>query len=693
MLQLLGVQQSMSSIRQRLLTFSIVRKGMGVSDDPFSALAPFINPIANDFENREFIGVDFQTELKKRYGIALSRDVTAVFVDRLVALKYIKKDGDKLVWCRVSTVEQDMSDDGNDRLDQIVTLAEEFYRSKKDLVSEDFSEELFLEALIAVLLDQNTALKSAVEAIESNSNTQNNYSQNRTRSRHEYYASEFIAWTNRNKKEVFGWLAELSATALVTEALIEVRTPTESNYISFDITTYLDTPFLMEVLGCCGAALKGDSLLLVETLKKQHVSVSVLSISVEELVRNLSAVLRVQASQRVGPTAKALLYQEVTESYLKDVISQPSYYIEKLGIRIIDVKTSPNLEFDEYFSEDDSRNFYAMILSLHDRDEPRQHDVSLITWVMQRRKNHTSSDILRTKHLLITRNDPLVQLGVRVARERRGYQRKSWGPAVSARELAGVLWTIVGQEERAEISKRQLILSCDRARASAPQIINSMLETLRGLDPNNADLLWASVQRPAYLSIALDAAALSGATNDKETASIILKKVQEDLIAEERSKTAVKMKKIREQSDAQTQMSNLVVESLEKENLQLKENNEALLHQFHEISKAEWSRAKKKAEVTSLILKAIFHIAIISAFIGCGYISVDSVQISPLWVILIVAVVGIFTYYFSHNTIFAIIDNYVEKLYLKQYFTSLRSLVGNDVDNVKIDEPLLTTKN
>src|SRR5262245_10876478 len=89
---------SKTEIRRKLLTYSLVSARMSEDIDPISALEPFFSPIAADLNGKTFSGAEFQAQMHTRYGLVFSRDVTEIFVSRLLQLGYLRRENTKLNW-------------------------------------------------------------------------------------------------------------------------------------------------------------------------------------------------------------------------------------------------------------------------------------------------------------------------------------------------------------------------------------------------------------------------------------------------------------------------------------------------------------------------------------------------------------------------------------------------------------------
>ena len=481
-------------IRQRLLAFALVGQGLGSQRDPIVALAPFLSPIANDFDGQPFDPATFRSEMRTRFGIALSRDVTEVFSSRLASMRLLRPASRGYTWTKSGVEPRDAAEADARHIDKLISSAKLFFDQRRDLFQGPFDEDTFLTALTRVILSRQTAVRSAIAAVESSAQAEAQNAPDVNQADLDYTASEFISWIRTEDKESFRWAAELAGAALVAESLIEIRTPSAGQHIRPDLTVYLDGPLAMELLGCSGRPQLEDTRYIVNALRSQGVAISILSHSVSELKDNLRGVLGRMPNERRGPTATALLRNEVEETYLRSVLHTPEYFLEEQRVQVLDVRALAQTADPKYFSQENEHGFFAAIQGQYDNPLAAERDASSISWVIRRRKAHTDKDVLKSKHVLLTRNALLYQR-VRSYRSQLGLNVSDFAaPVILARDMAGIIWLILGQQERVELSSRELLLQSQRARANTPQVVDEMFRQLKAVNEDNAELFWAAVR-------------------------------------------------------------------------------------------------------------------------------------------------------------------------------------------------------
>ncbi|MFL5297809.1 MAG: hypothetical protein ACJ798_15650, partial [Phenylobacterium sp.] len=592
-----GARVQVETIRRKVLTFALVSQNFEGRADPLTALFPLFAPIASDRAGSLFDPDVFQSDMRDRYGLVLSRDVVDLFSQRLAQLRLLDRTGAAAVWSASSLpAHNNAPAEDEQSLNRLLTRAREFNSEKSDLFSIPFEEDKFLNALMNVVLDTQQSIQRAVGAISPGTEAPASGPVGpKIKDADQYFASSFVAWLKHKDSELFDWVASLAGAALVSESLVELRNPTLSTRVTPDLTVYLDTPFLMELLGCSGSAELEDAKLIFESLRSHGVGVSVLMHSIDELRFNLKGVLLADPRERRGPSAAAILAGEVSEVYLKSVLEDPEYFIRNIGISIANVKSSNHLLNMESFTSEDEHSFFASIQSYYNHPEAALRDAASVAWIMRRRKGEQARDVLKAKHILLTRNKLIYRVINRYCLEK-GYVRKDTaGPVLLARDLAGVLWLISGSAERHAISQRQLLLSCQRARSNAPEIVSAMFRTLEQISKEGAELFWIAVQKPAYLSLALDTVASSGSGVSQQLVEETLDKIRDDLVAAERQKSRAALKATKDKHERDSALKEVVIQSLEKDRADLAESKLKLEASWRAFSDHEWKLRARTA--------------------------------------------------------------------------------------------------
>jgi hypothetical protein len=676
-------------LRRKILTYALISANFAGRRDPVSALYPLLAPIALDRAGQAFDAGLFRQAMSEMYGMALTRDVVELFVQRLGQQGLVKGVGPQAIWVAPpgKKIESTASDQA--MLESVLERAKVFHASKSDLLTTPFDENNFLEALMRVVLDSHAAVQRVMAA--TNGEVPAPVEAPRIKDADQYFASSFIRWTKEKDARMFTWIAELGGAAIVAESLVELRSPSLPAQVSADLTVYLDTPFLMELLGCSGKAAREDAKFIHDQLKIQRIKVSALRHSIDELRDNLRAVLKTTPGQRTGPSASALLFKEVTEQQLNNVLDDPDYYINESGVSIVDVKNK-NVTVDKnVFTDDDEQNFFANILTAYKHMGAAEKDAASVAWVMRRRKGDQSRDVLKAKHVLLTRNQMIYRRINKFCLERGYVKEDRVGPVILARDLAGVLWLLSGSTERAQISQRQLLLSCQRAQSNAPEVVNTMIDLLREVNATSADLFMIAVNKPAYLSLALDTVAGSGTGVTPAIAENTLERIREDLVSDERAKAKTELRKTTERFETDANLKEVVIQSLNSDLGKLETANDSHLEAWRVLSQREWLAQSNGARLSWLVLVGGINIAVVIltglVVVVCSAMVPIAEPIKVALGIALVILAAVLTFVAGQR----FIRDRVERLYQRKYEFWLRTTVpAAVVEQAEVSHPMIS---
>lgn len=676
--------------RRQILAFALVGQKFAGQSDPVTALYPLLAPIALDMSGQRFEASQFQQEMSARYSMTLTRDVVDLFGQRLTQLGLIQGSGDRAVWNAAAVKTHNLVNNDSTLLDRAVREARKFREDNGDLLTKPFDEELFLKALMDLIVETQSSLAAALDAVDDKPAARPIGSA-RFKDPERYFASRFVSWTQDNSPEVFAWLAELGGAALVSEALVELRSPTLSKSVRPDLAVYLDSPFAMELIGVSGKAAQEDASYIVKKLKDIGITVFTFEHLVDEIRYNLKAVILADPGRRTGPSAQALLFQEVTVDLLTKVYDDPRYYLEEAGLKLLDVKQTQGLLNFDFFSKDDEHNFFASIQSYYNHPMAAERDATSVAWIMRRRKGDQVKDVLKAKHILLTRNPLLYRQMNKFCRERSSYRQDTVGPAVLARDLAGVLWLMSGSEDRQILSQRQLLLNCQRAQSNAPEIIDAMFHTIESVSKGSADLFMAAVRKPSYLSLALDAVASDSLGVSTQLSERTLDAIRDDLIADERDKSKRNIRKIKEEADRDVNLQKIIIDSLNEEKRELAAKAAVNASAWASVGKREWILARKLHARTALLILITFFVLMNGLVIFGTAVGTDSVD-WPDWAKIVVGgglaiLVSLLALRFSPEAVSKQLENKAQRHY---EHTLDRIVPTAEVAAAKINQPMLS---
>ena len=580
----------MSNSRRALLTFAFVSEALKTHQDIFVGLAPLFHPIATSLSGELFSPEKLVGELSERYGLSITADV-ADFVSYslhkagLLKRKDIGSNDISFFWNSPPHTFRNSQSSFEENIEQIGAAAAEFAKANPSLLNWNLDQEKALDTVFDWIIDQDTELKYAEQIYGGNDQT-TTLATMRLRTEEQYFCSRFIGWLSKTNPELYGVLSEVGNAVLVSEVIMELRQPTVSPTKPGSLYIYLDAPLCMELLNCSGTARKDDAQYIVERLKSFGAIVCVFSHSVEELRINLRAVLTKAPLERKGPTAAALIAGEIPEEFLWSVLKSPETHLDDAGISIFDVERTPlPLNAIQHFPDQYQTEVLSKLQPYYNRLEAAERDALSATIVMRRRARHSSSDLFRSKHTMITRNPMVSAVTRKFCKDRQLLQENQLGPIVQSKQAAAIIWLAAGSEQKKELSRRQLVLNCSKAIESAPDVIQQFRKKLRELKPENIGAFDALIREPRNLQIAMDFARGSEERALESDPEALLQKMTESLTEESKKRHTSEMTKLRREHKQQLRDMKTAIGQLTTDRDRHKEEQiEDLISHFSKMS-------------------------------------------------------------------------------------------------------------
>jgi hypothetical protein len=364
-------------------------------------------------------------------------------------------------------------------------------------------------------------------------------------SRQEHYiTSKFLEHIKDEQSDLFDAVGAIRNALVVSEVIIELGTQHRAEKRQVDVTVYLDSPLVMDVLGLGGRQRKEFAAQVISGLKSIGAKIAVFDHSVAEIADNLRGILNTPTRFRHGPTASALISREVEESYLKAVMHNPEHAVEEAQLQVI---SNPRATLTEqqrnFLGKDDEELLYSKLIGIHDNDKARGRDVESLVVVIAKRMNHRTQNLFRSKHIFITHNEAVSARSREFLKSFRADLYDGAPPAVSIGKVAAAIWLEVGLQDRLAIERKQLLASCAKTLAINPELIDRIRRTLKSISSENADQYEAMLSQPRYLSMSNDKFFGDEKLVTPESVQEFFDLVSKDMTRKERARGEKKLKK------------------------------------------------------------------------------------------------------------------------------------------------------
>ena len=472
------------------------------SPDFYLGLIPFFEPYIQDNDGKILDVAALKSYAETKLMFQLNDDVADLFIARLEQvgwLQIVAEDVDARIYrCKFagSSIEKKDYADAEKRLIQLVEGFRR-YLSGSSASIESASTEEIEEHFLKFLSHQSTFEGREFESLDSS---------NIEVGQIEYWIAKYIASLSQRDPDSFEFVQKISGISLLTDALLELRNPSESIAQAKTLVVFLDGPLLMNHLGLSGKRAKENTSYVVEKLRQAGATIACFRHSCDEVKDNLAAVLARAPYERTGPSAEAMRDGSVTESFLASVKNNVEHFVKTLGrVQIMPLKVAQFRSVEKFC--DDSLQLRLSSKMPAQTDLARARDADSITIIMRRRQGFETSDFCSSKFVLITSNAQLVRRSNEILREHKaiGINKSLIGPAIQDRIVGGILFANFGLAEKRDISRTQLLATCARVVMLRPKILERMRQQIALLNrPQDAAVVDALLSQPRASEIVMD---------------------------------------------------------------------------------------------------------------------------------------------------------------------------------------------
>lgn len=490
----------MSNVTRRALrVYAALSELRGPDSDVLDALIPFFEPILSLMNGKVWNPHTFSAGVRKLYRWRFTGDIAASFVPKLERKGFLHRQakvGQQAIWTvhyNESKVEKTPPAIVT-AFEQIIDEFEKFPPRVTDLLSYKKSRDELKEILIRFLVLMDTQgqgayapqlgdLEPGGEAGELVSKLEEGETGLDPNDR--YMCARFVRHLMRRRQEFVPHLIRLSSIALLAEVVEDFLKPTHTENKT-DLTVILDAPIALDFVGCSGKALKDDIVTVVAALRKIGVNFIVLPVSCVEMQRNLRSMLGLPPEQRRGYTHNAMIRKEVSAEFVSAVANNPERALENVGVTVRPLTLDSFPGAHRFFTEEQYEDFLASVY-WGNFVPAKEHDTTCLALVMRLREGRHSSDVFKSKYVMVTRNGSFVNHARNYCLQSRMINETQEGPIIHARELATTAWLRTGLGADETIPRGHLIASCERVLQMRPEVRNALANHLAHVTPERLE--------------------------------------------------------------------------------------------------------------------------------------------------------------------------------------------------------------
>lgn len=579
-----------------LVSYALSSYSVAHGGDYFTALAPLFAPIAAEMNGQLFEPKGFCKKLENIYGICAHEYVATNFIAPMVAAGLLEETSNSpshKTYRYTFSLSEPFEDEYKkfeEKLNAVFAEYHKFVNKMDSLTNGLYSKEELESGLIDWLLRTDDRLSFASPG------------KKKPKSELDFIASRFLQNLEQEKPDFFDDLSLIHSGVVISELVLDFKTPETSKRKVRDLNIFLDAPFVMHLLKLSGNQNFESTNNIFKQLKRLEVQLHIFKHSCEEIEGNIDAVLSPTNPEKRGPLATALTSREVMVDYVRAVRNNLNEHIENLGIKVFDpLAYGAQQNREKYFSQDQWDRLYDTIPWGHDKAQAKERDAMSISTIVRWRAGKKVRDFLKSKYLFVTNNNKLAFKAREFCINEDVYNLSHAPPAISVQKLSGILFLTLGDaEERLSLSRKQLLASCGRAAIASPGIIEAFNNKLKELAPGDAEQIATILSEPRTVQLAMDLTWGNPETVTRDNIEDVIENLKDDLVSEQTKKHKDKIKTVSAERDA-----------VANDNAQLR------AEQKKTISKIV-SKTVSKTDTTVLILK----VAVALLLLGALYISV-----------------------------------------------------------------------
>jgi hypothetical protein len=583
-------------------------------------------------EKLDVIREDFKNE----YGLFIPSNPTITILNRLSKKNLITKEHGKFIPVKENIDKIDITSKSNQitrEFEHVIHSIKEFIKKKHDLEVEQNDIE---EALICYLRKHDLDLLFAAERnsllpkISPNKKLQ-------------FLINEFIGNAFRTEPHLFKFIVNLSIGHALSSTILFNDFKQYAGKLK-NLSLFLDTPFVFNLLGINGIHKKSLAEELVSILRNEGVKIYILEITDKEVTSNLEEALKLLEKGKNDPTKgpltfKACLENGFNENDVEQMLLELPEIFTKLGIGYDDVPSYD--EFREF--QIDEEKLYNTIIEAYGLNKPKPdsnpenekssdekddkedkinntifRDVQVLSGIYRYRLGNNPKTLKDCKYLFITTNSSLAYASRKFERFENG--KKYSLPTCLTDVFLGTLIWLHSPAQVVTFSEKKIIADCYAALRPDEKIIAKYLDDVEKLKDKG------EISLGNYILLRTHRAAINilenktlGDINEfkPDTTEEILAELLAQIKSEEREKYLAEQSehdKTQAKLDAEKEKHNSAISLLEKK------EQEDIQRQLERNKRIRIS-SEKKARITIVILQTLL---ILLLFVSIGVIIINN---------------------------------------------------------------------
>lgn len=565
--------------------------------DSLDGLLPFVATLICEFELKAISQddiPDFCDSFQARFGLAIPFHPMVALLERARRRKLLRREHGVYVPVATGISEFEFSEAALDQArkhNRLIDRLVEFCATRHDhVITTEAADDMLLgflkdHDLDVLFASQNRSVLPAIKPSR----------------KAKYLVGSFVAHAHERDPEVFGYVLDV-AVGHVLASLVLYRDMNVFRGSLNKLHIYLDTRFVLFLLGVYGEQRKAANLSLLEALKAAGCKVRVFQHSYDEILGILEGAHKWIASNRYDPARASDVLQYFIESGYResDVQRFILHFPGVLSSQGIDVFERPDPNENQIYQVSEARlkecilDAYGLNESDLDpnRDQSLQRDISSIAAVYKLRQGACPTTIKQASHVFVTTNSRLAFADTVFEKE---FQPAAFCiPCCITDVFLGTLIWLQSPSRVADLSEKRLIAEAYAAVQPSKELVRLLAEEAHKL--RNEEVIsedeWIVLQSDRVARELLAEKTLGDPENfGSQTAREIIEEWKRRERAEERQR--------------------FEVESAKHQNTQ--RELQRLAEEHESLRKKLTAQARRNVDVTLQVMKAIWIMILIIA--------------------------------------------------------------------------------
>lgn len=477
---------------RELVAFAFVQEEYQRTGDLLAGVMPLFAPILVDRISRVFDPQEFASEVQARYGIPMPQIAAEGIADRLLASKYLFRDDSDTSVVRVSRRNEAHQTDHP--VESVVEGFVYFARQGLDdahlTASDEEIERAFLERITSLdflaLIErpEKNYFRGTTLTLKKQEESADESEPLDLEVALDVLSAEYALDIAEKDPDSFELLGRLVGGAIIAEVVLTLQSPSQEESLA-GITIILDGPLVLDYLDLSTPELRDYAFDLFTMLRDARMNLAVFAHTVEEMKGTISGPLDAVAHGRppFGPLGRRISHDPAHQTYARTLLDDLEGKLLETSIDVLDADQFRSEKYLELCTQEIEEALRNALGDLHFRLEPRERDAASLASVVRLRGSGRTRNFAEATVLFITRNSHLAKRGNDLLVRKGLLRKEDFPPALSDRQIAGLLWFAVGGNV-GEMSLKKLVANCATVLDPRGDVVSKIRQYLLDLDPN-----------------------------------------------------------------------------------------------------------------------------------------------------------------------------------------------------------------